>query len=112
MIAVSTTLVKKQHRNRICDGLQTNRNAADDIGTLSIHGASSKANEENETRIWNDIFINSLSAKSKGAAAQCCPGMDDHLITSKEHATVQINIADVDSNSHALNTSTTFALCG
>jgi fatty acid synthase subunit beta len=29
---------------------------ADDIGVLSIHGTSTKANEENETRIWNDIF--------------------------------------------------------
>ncbi|KAF8206176.1 fatty acid synthase [Mycena galopus ATCC 62051] len=30
--------------------------AADDVGVLSIHGTSTKANEENETRIWNDIF--------------------------------------------------------
>lgn len=29
---------------------------ADDIGVLSIHGTSTGANEENETRIWNDIF--------------------------------------------------------
>ncbi|KAF9485144.1 fatty acid synthetase alpha subunit [Pholiota conissans] len=29
---------------------------ADDIGILSIHGTSTGANEENETRIWNDIF--------------------------------------------------------
>ncbi|KAF8199703.1 fatty acid synthase [Pholiota molesta] len=29
---------------------------ADDIGILSIHGTSTAANEENETRIWNDIF--------------------------------------------------------
>ncbi|EAU85370.1 fatty acid synthetase alpha subunit [Coprinopsis cinerea okayama7 len=29
---------------------------ADDIGILSIHGTSTKANEENETRIWNDVF--------------------------------------------------------
>ncbi|KAF4614083.1 hypothetical protein D9613_007929 [Agrocybe pediades] len=29
---------------------------ADDIGILSIHGTSTKANEENETKIWNDIF--------------------------------------------------------
>lgn len=29
---------------------------ADDIGVLSIHGTSTNANEENETRIWNDIF--------------------------------------------------------
>ncbi|KAJ3517947.1 hypothetical protein NLJ89_g178 [Agrocybe chaxingu] len=29
---------------------------ADDIGVLSIHGTSTAANEENETRIWNDIF--------------------------------------------------------
>ncbi|CAK5268309.1 unnamed protein product [Mycena citricolor] len=28
----------------------------DDIGVLSIHGTSTKANEKNETRIWNDIF--------------------------------------------------------
>ncbi|KAF8896473.1 fatty acid synthetase alpha subunit [Infundibulicybe gibba] len=31
---------------------------ADDIGVLSIHGTSTGANEENETRIWNDIFTN------------------------------------------------------
>lgn len=29
---------------------------ADDIGVLSIHGTSTKANEENETKIWNEIF--------------------------------------------------------
>jgi fatty acid synthase subunit alpha len=29
---------------------------ADDVGVLSIHGTSTNANEENETRIWNDIF--------------------------------------------------------
>ncbi|KAF5337910.1 hypothetical protein D9758_013124 [Tetrapyrgos nigripes] len=28
----------------------------DDIGVLSIHGTSTKANEENETHIWNSIF--------------------------------------------------------
>ncbi|KAK7463431.1 fatty acid synthase alpha subunit Lsd1 [Stygiomarasmius scandens] len=30
--------------------------SADDIGVLSIHGTSTKANEENETHIWNTIF--------------------------------------------------------
>jgi hypothetical protein len=34
------------------------------------------------------------------------------LITSKDHASVQICIVDVDANGRALNTSTTFALCG
>ncbi|KAH7104023.1 40S ribosomal protein S21 [Auriculariales sp. MPI-PUGE-AT-0066] len=34
------------------------------------------------------------------------------LITSKDHASVQINIVDVDSDGRALPTSTTFALCG
>ncbi|KAG6813968.1 hypothetical protein H0H92_005223, partial [Tricholoma furcatifolium] len=29
---------------------------ADDVGVLSIHGTSTNANEENETKIWNDIF--------------------------------------------------------
>ncbi|TFK27788.1 fatty acid synthetase alpha subunit [Coprinopsis marcescibilis] len=29
---------------------------ADDIGVLSIHGTSTKANEDNETRIWNDVL--------------------------------------------------------
>jgi Ribosomal protein S21e len=36
----------------------------------------------------------------------------DRLITSKDHASVQISIVDVDANGKALNTSTTFALCG
>ncbi|KAK0240201.1 ribosomal protein S21e [Armillaria nabsnona] len=36
----------------------------------------------------------------------------NRLITSKDHASVQINIADVDANGRALGTSTTFALCG
>ncbi|KAJ6538564.1 ribosomal protein S21e [Mycena latifolia] len=36
----------------------------------------------------------------------------NRLITSKDHASVQINVVDVDSNGRALNTSTTFALCG
>jgi hypothetical protein len=34
------------------------------------------------------------------------------LITSKDHASVQISIADVDANGKALGTSTMFALCG
>jgi hypothetical protein len=36
----------------------------------------------------------------------------DRLITSKDHASVQLSIIDVDANGLALNTSTTFALCG
>ena len=36
----------------------------------------------------------------------------DRLITSKDHASVQLSIADVDANGRALSTSTTFALCG
>ncbi|KAJ2916008.1 hypothetical protein MD484_g4360, partial [Candolleomyces efflorescens] len=36
----------------------------------------------------------------------------NRLITSKDHASVQIVIADVDANGRALQTSTTFALCG
>ncbi|RXW24124.1 hypothetical protein EST38_g1735 [Candolleomyces aberdarensis] len=36
----------------------------------------------------------------------------NRLITSKDHASVQIVIADVDANGRALGTSTTFALCG
>ncbi|KAF8654179.1 hypothetical protein AX16_003708 [Volvariella volvacea WC 439] len=36
----------------------------------------------------------------------------NRLITSKDHASIQINIADVDSSGRALTTSTSFALCG
>ena len=36
----------------------------------------------------------------------------DRLITSKDHASVQISIADVDANGKALGTSTMFAVCG
>lgn len=36
----------------------------------------------------------------------------NRLITSKDHASVQIAVADVDSNGRALPTSTSFALCG
>jgi hypothetical protein len=36
----------------------------------------------------------------------------DRLITSKDHASVQIAVADVDANGRALGTTTTFALCG
>ncbi|KAK7043622.1 40S ribosomal protein S21 [Paramarasmius palmivorus] len=36
----------------------------------------------------------------------------NQLITSKDHASVQIAIADVDSNGRALATTTTFALSG
>ncbi|CAK5262812.1 unnamed protein product, partial [Mycena citricolor] len=36
----------------------------------------------------------------------------NRLITSKDHASVQISIVDVDANGRALNTTTTFALCG
>jgi hypothetical protein len=42
----------------------------------------------------------------------CIDGHLDRLITSKDHASVQISIADVDANGRALPTSTTFALCG
>ncbi|KZT01368.1 fatty acid synthase [Laetiporus sulphureus 93-53] len=31
---------------------------ADDIGVLSLHGTGTKANEGNETHVWNDIFAN------------------------------------------------------
>ena len=41
---------------------------ADAIGVLSIHGTSTAANEENETRIWNDIFTS--IGRSSGNA---CP---------------------------------------
>ncbi|KAI6109574.1 ribosomal protein S21e [Pisolithus croceorrhizus] len=34
------------------------------------------------------------------------------LITAKDHASVQINIADVDAEGRALPTYTAFALCG
>jgi len=36
----------------------------------------------------------------------------NRLITSKDHASVQVVIADVDENGRALPTSTSFALCG
>jgi small subunit ribosomal protein S21e len=36
----------------------------------------------------------------------------NQLITSKDHASVQISFADVDANGVALNTSTTIVLCG
>ena len=36
----------------------------------------------------------------------------DRLITSKDHASVQISVVDVDADGRALSTSTTFALCG
>ena len=36
----------------------------------------------------------------------------DRLITSKDHASVQISIVDGDADGRALPTSTTFALCG
>ena len=38
--------------------------------------------------------------------------LTDRLITSKDHASVQISVADVDANGRALATSTSFALCG
>jgi len=36
----------------------------------------------------------------------------NRLITAKDHASVQINIVDVDESGRALNTTTTFALSG
>ncbi|KAI4523361.1 ribosomal protein S21e [Schizophyllum commune] len=36
----------------------------------------------------------------------------NRLITSKDHASVQINVADVDANGRAQNTHTTFAFSG
>lgn len=40
------------------------------------------------------------------------PRIQDRLITSKDHASVQVVIADVDANGRALPTSTSFALSG
>lgn len=42
----------------------------------------------------------------------CASFRSDRLITSKDHASVQISIVDVDANGRALPTTTTFALCG
>jgi hypothetical protein len=39
------------------------------------------------------------------------PGID-RLITAKDHASIQIQIADVGADGKALKTSTTIALCG
>jgi Ribosomal protein S21e len=39
-------------------------------------------------------------------------GFIDRLITAKDHASVQISIADVDVNGVALPTSTSFAISG
>ena len=36
----------------------------------------------------------------------------DRLVTSKDHASVQFSVVDVDADGKALPTSTTFALCG
>ncbi|KAF8311312.1 40S ribosomal protein S21 [Clavulina sp. PMI_390] len=36
----------------------------------------------------------------------------NRLITAKDHASVQITIADVDEDGKALSTGTSFALCG
>lgn len=38
--------------------------------------------------------------------------LTDRLITSKDHASVQISIVDVDADGKALPSTTTFALCG
>lgn len=39
-------------------------------------------------------------------------GATNRLITSKDHASVQINVVDVDAEGKALSTFTAFALCG
>ncbi|KAI8060006.1 30S ribosomal protein S21e [Gongronella butleri] len=36
----------------------------------------------------------------------------NRLITAKDHASIQLNIADVDAEGRALNTFGTYALCG
>jgi small subunit ribosomal protein S21e len=36
----------------------------------------------------------------------------DQLITSKDHASIQISVVDVDAEGKALSTTTSFALCG
>ncbi|KXN82063.1 Alpha-ketoglutarate-dependent dioxygenase alkB [Leucoagaricus sp. SymC.cos] len=62
--------------------------------------AHPNAKMENDQGILVDLYV-----PRKCAAT-------NRLITSKDHASVQINIADVDANGRALPTSTTFALCG
>jgi small subunit ribosomal protein S21e len=36
----------------------------------------------------------------------------NRLITAKDHASIQLNVADVDAEGRALNTFSTYALCG
>ncbi|ORX48060.1 30S ribosomal protein S21e [Hesseltinella vesiculosa] len=36
----------------------------------------------------------------------------NRLITAKDHASIQLNISDVDAEGRALNTFSTYALCG
>ncbi|KAG6828136.1 hypothetical protein H0H92_009090 [Tricholoma furcatifolium] len=81
-------------------------------------------------RLYTSHTIHSTSTVSSSSATLSGPGSGSdsreplqewginveslwhRLITSKDHASVQISIADVDANGRALNTSTTFALCG
>lgn len=55
-------------------------------------------------------FLGQLSRLALLIEPQLCH--IDRLITSKDHASVQISVVDVDSNGRALNTTTSFALCG
>ncbi|KAG8734465.1 40S ribosomal protein S21 [Ceratobasidium sp. 423] len=59
-----------------------------------------RAEMENDQGVLVDLYV-----PRKCAAT-------NRLITSKDHASVQISIADVDANGKALGTSTMFALCG
>lgn len=41
-----------------------------------------------------------------------CSSATNRLITAKDHASVQINIADVDAEGRSTNTFATYAFCG
>ncbi|KAJ3573957.1 hypothetical protein NP233_g2082 [Leucocoprinus birnbaumii] len=86
-------------------------------GTLPPH-LRSDALSEKERECWApyEEYIKSTRINVNGILVDLyvprkCAATN-RLITSKDHASVQISIADVDANGRALSTSTTFAICG
>ncbi|KAJ8520411.1 hypothetical protein ONZ45_g2766 [Pleurotus djamor] len=68
--------------------------------TLEAEVDNNLATMENDQGVLVDLYV----------PRKC--SATNRLITSKDHASVQINVVDVDANGRALGTSTTFALCG
>lgn len=95
----------------------------DQVGTSSIGPSETASINFADSNLYDCRVPLSISMFPASAPLLVCSLLDpgrsekmtkytDRLITSKDHASVQISIVDVDAEGKALPTSTTFAFCG